>query len=208
LRHVGFFVGEARRGNLRVRHPAQKDLMTTANGSTLVGIFQSRYEAELALDELRQAGFSEKDIGFAIRGDDAVAGGAITDAQLTKDGHGAAKGMVAGGLAGGLVGAAAVLALPGIGPILSMGMLASALGFGAAGVATGGILGALSGLGISEDEARVYEKEFHAGRAIVTVHAHGRGFDAFHILGKQGAQNIKSDAIDPLHRSLWHRAAQ
>src|SRR5207302_2566925 len=85
-RRVGFFC-----------FPHERNLMTTANGSTLVGIFQSRYEAELALDELRQAGFSEKDIGFAIRGDDAVAGGMITDALLTKDGHGAAKGMAVGG---------------------------------------------------------------------------------------------------------------
>ena len=173
--------------------------MTTPNGSTLVGIFQSRYEAELALDELRQAGFDHKDIGFAIRGDDAVAGGAITDALLTKDGHGAAKGMVAGGIAGALVGAAAVLVLPGIGPILSMGILASALGFGAAGVATGGILGAMTGLGISEEEARIYANEFHAGRAIVAAHAHDRVLEARRILAKHGAQNIQSELVDPLH---------
>ncbi len=172
--------------------------MTISNGSTLVGIFQSRYEAELALDELRQAGFDHKDIGFAIRGEDAVAGGAITDALLTKDGQGAIKGMAVGGLAGGLLGAAAVLALPGIGPVLSMGLLASALGFGAAGVATGGIIGAMAGLGISEDEARLYEKEFHAGRAIVAVHAHARVLEARRILGKHGAQNIQSESIDPL----------
>src|SRR5690349_18584727 len=104
--------------------------MTTANGSTLVGIFQSRYEAELALDDLRQAGIEEKDIGFAIRGDHAGDDGVITDSVLTRDGHGAAKGMLAGGVAGTLLGAAAVLVVPGIGPILSMGMLASALGFG------------------------------------------------------------------------------
>jgi hypothetical protein len=191
LRHVGFFYC--------VRRAAQKDHMTTANGSTLVGIFKSRYEAELALDELRQAGFDEKDIGFAIRGEDAVAGGTITDALLTKDGHGAAKGMAVGGIAGSLIGAAAVLVLPGVGPILSMGLLASALGFGAAGVATGGIIGAMLGLGISEDEAHVYDKEFRAGRAIVVVHAHARGSEAFGILGKHGAQNIDSETIDPLH---------
>lgn len=173
--------------------------MTTSNGSTLVGIFQSRYEAELALDELRQAGFDHKDIGFAIRGDDVPGGGMITDSPLTKDGHGAAKGMLAGGVAGTLLGAAAVLVLPGIGPVLSMGVLASALGFGAAGVATGGLIGAMSGLGISEEEARVYDKEFHAGRAIVAVHAHGRALEARHILGKHGAQNIQSQSINPLH---------
>jgi hypothetical protein len=173
--------------------------MTNAKERTLVGIFDSRDEAELVLDELRQAGFGEKEIGFAIRGGDAVAGGVITDAGLTKDGQGAVKGMVAGGLAGGLLGAAAVLVVPGVGPLLAMGVLASALGFGAAGVATGGILGAMVGAGISEEEARVYEKEFEAGRAIVTVHAGERILEVVRILGRHGAQNMRNEPTDPLH---------
>jgi hypothetical protein len=182
-----------------VRHAAQKDFMTTTNKPTLVGVFESRSEAEIALDELRQAGFDERDLGFVIRGDEAVAGGTITDAALTKDCPGVVKGMVAGGLAGGLLGAAAMLVVPGVGPLLAMGVLASVLGFGAAGVATGGILGALVGLGISEEEARVYEKEFHAGRAIVTVHAGQRAQQARDILGRHGAQNIQNEPADPLH---------
>jgi hypothetical protein len=59
----------------------------------LVGVFESREEAKLFVDELRQAGFGEKEIGLAIRGDDAVAGGVITDAALSKDGQGAVKGL-------------------------------------------------------------------------------------------------------------------
>jgi hypothetical protein len=165
----------------------------------LVGIFESRREAKLVLDELRQEGFGEKEIGFAIRGDDAVAGGVITDAPLTKDGQGALKGMVAGGLAGGLLGAAAVLVVPGVGPLLAMGVLASVLGFGAAGVATGGILGAMVGLGISEEEARVYENEFNAGRAIVTVHAGERAAEVRRILDLHGAHNVHNEPSDPLH---------
>jgi hypothetical protein len=172
--------------------------MSSANGQTLVGIFESRREAGLALDELYQAGFASKDLGFAIRGDDAVAGGVITDAPLTKDGQGTVNGMMAGGLAGGLLGAAAVLVVPGVGPLLAMGVLASVLGFGAAGVATGGILGAMAGLGISEEEARVYEKEFKAGRAIVTVHAGPRASEARDILGRHRAINIQTQSPDSL----------
>jgi hypothetical protein len=182
-----------------VRHAVQKDLMTMTNEPTLIGIFDSRYEAELALDELRQVGLGAQDVGFAIRGDDAVAGGVITDALLTKDGQGAVKGMVVGGVAGGLLGAAAVLVIPGAGPILALGVLASALGFGAAGIATGGILGAMVGLGISEDEARVYQKDFDAGRAIVAVQAHGRDSEVRPILERHGARNIHSESNDPLH---------
>jgi len=173
--------------------------MTTTNRATLIGVFENRNEAKSALDDLYRAGFGSEDIGFAIRGDDAIAGGAITDSELTKDGQGMAKGMVAGGVVGGLIGAAAVLVVPGVGPLLAMGVLASALGFGAAGVATGGMLGAMVGLGVSEEEARVYEKEFQAGRAIVAAHAPGREQEASRILEKNGAHNIHSETTDPLH---------
>lgn len=107
--------------------------------------------------------------------------------------------MVAGGVAGGLLGAAAVFVIPGVGPLLAVGVLASVLGFGAAGVATGGILGAMVGLGISEREAQVYEREFNAGRAIVTVRAGQRVSEARGILGRHGADNILTEPTDPLH---------
>jgi hypothetical protein len=173
--------------------------MTVAIGSTLVGVFEQRSEAELTLDELYQAGFEAKDLGFAIRGEDAIAGGAITGVPLTNHGQGAVKGMVAGGVAGGLLGAAVALVIPGFGPLLAMGMLASALGLGAAGVVTGGILGGMVGLGISEEEARIYEQEFKAGHAIVAVHVHGRDLEARQILEKHGAHNIHSESTNPLH---------
>src|SRR5437867_3050859 len=39
--------------------------MTTAEHSTVVGVFADRTQAEHALDELRQAGFSEDQVGFS-----------------------------------------------------------------------------------------------------------------------------------------------
>ena len=53
-------------------------------------------ESGRMVDELHQAGFAKHEIGFAIRGDDAVAGGMITDAEGTHDAEGAAKGATAG----------------------------------------------------------------------------------------------------------------
>ena len=52
---------------------------------------------------------------------------------------------------------------------------------------------------ISEEEARVYEKEFHAGRAIVTVHAGQRVPEARRILNLHGAKNVQNEPTDPLH---------
>jgi hypothetical protein len=56
------------------------------------------------------------------------------------------------------------------------------------------------GAGVSEQEARAYEKEFNAGRAIVTVNAGERVLEGFRILGRHGAQNVRNEPTDPLHR--------
>lgn len=137
--------------------------------SIVVGIFDDRYQAELAYDRLKQAGFAADDVGFAIRGVDAVEGGMITDALGTKDGSGAAMGAAAGAAAGGLLGAIAALVIPGVGPVVAAGLLTTALGFAGAGAAVGGILGAMTGLGVSQEEALYYQEQFNAGKALVTV---------------------------------------
>ncbi len=95
----------------------------------------------------------------------------ITDASATKDAQGALAGAGMGAVAGGLLGALAASVIPGIGPVLAGGMIATALGFAGAGAAVGGILGAMTGLGISHDEAVYYEEQFNEGKAIVTVRA-------------------------------------
>ena len=91
---------------------------------------------------------------------------------------GATTGGVLGALGGLLVGLGA-LAIPGIGPVLAAGPLVAALGPIVGGTATGTVIGAgagavagaLVGLGIPEDEARVYEQRFQEGGILVTVKA-------------------------------------
>jgi hypothetical protein len=171
--------------------------MATTNGPVIVGVFCDRNAAENAVDALHHADFDREQVGYAIRGSDAVRGGSIVDEPLTKDGPGIAKGAAAGAVTGGILGAIAALALPGVGPVLAAGALATALGFGAAGTAVGGIFGAMMGLGVSEEEAKVYETAFHAGKAIVTVHAGNREVDARDILFRNGAENIHAESHDP-----------
>jgi len=164
----------------------------------LVSVFEDRLEAENAVDELEEAGFSADEIGYAIRGSDAVAGGMITDAVGTKDGEGAVVGAVTGGIVGGILGAAASVLIPGIGPVMAGGILWTALGFAGAGVATGGILGAMAGLGLSEEEAKFYEQEFHSGKAIVTVKAGARTATAVEILRRHGGYDMETRRRSPL----------
>src|SRR5439155_19363079 len=105
--------------------------------SSVVTAFDDRDEAQYAVDELHQAGFSKDRIGFAIRGEDAVAGGMITDATGTHDGEGAIKGAAAGSVIGGILGAIGFAAIPGVGPVMAGGMLAGLAGGAAAGAVTG-----------------------------------------------------------------------
>lgn len=165
-------------------------MATTTTRPVLVAVFDDRLEAERAVDELEQIGFAHGDVGFALRGSDVTFGGMVTDAVGTKDDRGAVTGAVTGGLVGGLLGAAAALVIPGVGPVVAAGVLATSLGYATAGVAIGGILGAMTGAGLSEDEAQYYEKQFHAGKAIVTVAAVGREAEASAVLRKHGGYDM------------------
>jgi len=171
---------------------------TTYNKRALVGVFDDRLSAEQAVDALHRAGFPHDQVGFAIRGTDAIRGGMIVDTIGTKDGKGAAAGAVTGGMIGGVLAAAVSLLIPGVGPIVAGGVLAAFFGGAIAGTAVGGILGAMAGLGISEEEARFYEKEFNEGRAIVAVKAEDRSGQATQILLEHGGKHIHMEPRSPV----------
>lgn len=97
---------------------------------------------------------------------DSSIGGAAT---------GAGVGAIIGGLGGLLIGLG-VLAVPGVGPVLAAGPLATAIsaltgaGVGAmAGGAAGGLLGALVDLGLPEETAGNYAEGVRRGGTLVTV---------------------------------------
>ncbi len=156
--------------------------MATMSRSTAVAVFEDRSHAEYAVQELLRGGFGQDQIGVM-----ALDGGPVVEAPplatKTKAGEGAATGAVGGGVLGGLLGAAlATVVVPGVGPVLAAGLLVGVLEGVAGGAAGGGILGALLGLSIPEDEARHYERHFHSGRTVVTVHAGERYEEAVAIL--------------------------
>lgn len=169
-----------------------------ANAPTMVGIFDDRLEAQRATDELFQAGFTADQVGYVLRGTDAVRGGMITDTVGAKDGKGAVTGAVTGAVAGGLTAAAVTALIPGVGPILAAGTLAMFFGYAAAGAAIGGIFGALTGLGISEDEARYYEKAFNEGKALVAVKPGTRAAEAGQILRRHGGYDLQNLTGNPI----------
>jgi hydrogenase maturation factor len=169
--------------------------VANSQSTTLVAAFEDRSEAEKAVDELEQAGFGADDIGYAIRGSDAVEGGMITDTQGAKDKRGALAGMATGAGLGAVLGAAAAMLVPGVGPVIAGGVLTMAFGGAIAGTAIGGIFGAMTGLGVSEEEAKFYEQEFASGKAIIAVKAGPRAAEAAGILRRHGGYDLQNRRV-------------
>lgn len=164
--------------------------MALMNHATAVGVFHDQAEARQAVAELVQAGFGEDQVGVVAREEKAVVG-ATAPGEKSKWEEGAATGVVAGAGVGVLwaLGIAAHV-LPGIGPVVGGGIIGSLIASAAGTAAAAGILGALIGLGIPEEEARYYEQEFKSGRTLVTVRAPGRYEEARDILRRHGAYDM------------------
>jgi len=144
----------------------------------VVGLFDNTQDAQGAVQALRNAGFTADDISIVAnnaRGDVATGDGGDGGSEAAEGaGAGATGGAVLGGLGGLLVGLGA-LAIPGIGPVVAAGTLATTLGTTLAGAglgaAAGGLVGALVGAGIPEEDAGVYAEGVRRGGALVTVQA-------------------------------------
>jgi uncharacterized protein (TIGR02271 family) len=161
---------------------------TAQRAGTVVGLFRERRQAELAIAELKQEGFTEKQIGVIMQDRDSQQD--LADTTGTKVAEGAASGAIGGGVAGGILGLLAgvgALAVPGVGPIIAGGALASTLAGAGIGAAAGGLLGALVNMGVSEEDAQYFEKGLRAGGILVTVEAGSRADEAREILRGRGA---------------------
>jgi uncharacterized membrane protein len=137
---------------------------------SVAGIYDTEQEAILAVEELQKQGYSTEDISVISKNREDV--DVITEETGTKAGEGAATGAVAGGTLGGISGLLAgvwALAIPGIGPIVAAGPIGAALTGIIAGAGIGGLSGALIGMGIPEDEAKLYDESVKEGKILVLV---------------------------------------
>lgn len=158
-------------------------------GRTVVGLFEKRSQAEAAIRELRQSGFVSDQIGLAMHDSDQQQEQADSDGEgITESAtaEGATVGALTGGVVGSLVGLLGFFLLPGSGPILVGGVLASLVGAGI-GAATGGIIGALMDMGVPEGDAQHFESGLRAGGTLVTVRAADRTPEALAILQRHEA---------------------
>lgn len=151
-------------------------------GRTVVGLFGNRSRAEAAIRDLTAAGFPQDRIGVAMQ-DQGEQGDLLTGVGGEAV-EGAAKGAVGGGLLGGLLGLLGSLLIPGLGPLVVGGVLASTLTGAGIGAATGGLLGALAALGVPDEDARHFDTGLRSGGTLVTVDAGARTPEALAILGR------------------------
>lgn len=146
-----------------------------------VGFYDTEEEAKVAIEALKKQGYRSEDISIVTKNpkhSSAISG--ETGAEAIE---GAATGIAAGGAVGGLGGillGLGALAIPGIGPVVAAGPIATGLMGLAAGASVGGLGGAFVGMGISAKEAEEFDKQFKAGKILVMV------------------DEEKKDPIDPL----------
>ena len=162
-----------------------------------VGVFDDRSDADLAAQDLRAKGFTDDQIGYAWRDEEGK-----TRTEGNQSGKMAASGAGTGVVLGGLIGAGAALLIPGIGPVVSGGLLASALAGGATGAVvggvSGGITGALVGMGVPEDEAKYYGDQVRDGRTLMTVKADDRYSDASDIIRRRKGYDFETRGDRPV----------
>ena len=167
------------------------------NDNLVSAVFDSESEADRAVSELRSAGVGDNAISVIAQHDGK---------NTTTDGSGAEAatdviGKTALGAGVGTLLGIAALAIPGVGPLLAAGAIATAAipGAALAGAAVGAVAGGLSGLltdhGVHRDDANYYEERINSGGVFVSVKLRDAG------LTSQAAEDI-------LYRSGGHNSSR
>jgi len=163
--------------------------------TAVYGLYNSRTQAESAVDSLVAAGFRHEDISVLMQ--DNAGTKDFAHEKATKAPEGTTTGVVTGGAIGGTLGLLAgigALAIPGVGPFIAAGPIMGALAGLGTGGAVGGLIGALVGMGIPEFEAKRYEGRVKEGGILVSVHSDNSEWTsrAKDILKSTGAEDVSS----------------
>jgi hypothetical protein len=168
----------------------------------VVGIFTSRPAAERAASGLGAVGIPQDRISLLAPGQD------LDPEQIpTSEGEGRGVGGVLGGVVGGAAGAAGgmqigtvvSLAVPGIGPVVALGVLGAAL-LGVGGAAVGSALDDTAHEGLPRDEVYVYEDALRRGRSVVLAIAED---DAQADLARRVLDTEGAESVDAAREQWW-----
>ena len=133
---------------------------------TITKVYDRYHQARQAVSELEKAGIRSADISLVAN---KYVSEKYADVDDVSDAAaGAGLGAMVGGTAGLLAGLG-LLAIPGLGPVVAAGWLASTAVGAIAGGATGGIIGALVDSGVPEEHAHVYSAAVRRGGTLLSV---------------------------------------
>jgi len=180
--------------------------MVASMKKAVIGIVETREQAERTVSTLQSRGFGANDISVLLpdkRGTQDFA-----HAQHTKAPEGGLAGAGAGGVLGGTLGLLAgigALAIPGLGPLIAAGPVMATLSGVAAGAAVGGLTGALVGMGIPEIEAKMYEGKVRGGNILIAVHTESAearkvADDVFRIAGARDVSTTTEAGVPSARR--------
>jgi uncharacterized membrane protein len=131
---------------------------------TITRSYDHHEDAMAVVSDLENAGIATENISLISHRDE-------TDGDETDDSN-AAEGAGIGGVVGGAAGLLAglgLMAIPGIGPVVAAGWLASTAAGAAAGAVAGGLIGAMTSAGVSEHDAHYYAETVRRGGSVVSV---------------------------------------
>jgi hypothetical protein len=173
---------------------------------TVAGVFSSLTEAEYAARDLQKLGIPSDNISVIAGNQEnrhekylaKAKRASLTTAEAATSG--ASKG---GGV--GIVATLVALSIPGVGPMVASGALATVLAGLAVGAVGGGVIAALVNMGFSREEASLYEEAVRRDAVILAAHVTAPvENEALAIMKQHGSRDIREQiaAFDP-HPYPW-----
>ena len=176
---------------------------------TISRLYDSYADAQRAVTNLEAAGVPHSDLSIVANNSDNWYN---ADRKVDRDRDGVddrAEGAATGaGIGAGLGGAAGLLAglgllaIPGLGPVVAAGWLASTALGATAGAATGGVVGALTQAGISDEEAPLYAEGVRRGGTLVSARVPDADRARLEAILNQSAVNLR-DRSAAWQKSGW-----
>ena len=163
---------------------------------TVAAVFPTLAEAENVARGLRNLGIPSQAIHVAAGNDKSRHEEYIRKARAeeTRTATAAATGASIGASMGFVAGLA-MLVIPGVGPIIAGGAILTVLTGLSIGAAGGGLIGAFANMGISHDEAHLYEEAVRRGKVFVAVQvSEEMEPEAIRLMAEQGGRDINDEA--------------
>jgi hypothetical protein len=171
---------------------------------TITGVFSTTAELGRAIRQVESVGISSDAISV-IAGNEA----ALHNDLLERSAHAsrtvgaaAASGASFGGGVG-IVASLVALAIPGVGPIIAGGAIATVLTGLGVGAASGGLIAAFNNMAVSHEEAPLYVEAVRRGALMLVVQVDdSREREVADLMRDSGARQLK-DEVDTWRAQGW-----